>query len=158
MKKFTLILLTITSCGALAQDYRTMDVINNSNLPITVTYDECQSEIANGSTLYNCTEKTSVISKKNSGANFISYPNREENDKSPNVWILKKIVSSLGEQDFIFVQTDSLDEYSRLAQDPKKGFKICLVMNKSLEGLSSTTLVLDNFGTNKFHCQHLSIW
>ena len=156
MKKIAFTIFSLFTCVALALEYRSMDIINNSNIPITVTYDECQSDRLPDSsrTLYNCHEKTTTLSEKSKGQNFIIYHNRAESDQNPNVWLLKKIVSSLGEQNFTVFS--SFEEYFQMTQEDKS-FKTCFSWLEPNISSFSSNVIIDNFGTNSFYCHHLAI-
>ncbi|OGV48502.1 MAG: hypothetical protein A3F46_03690 [Legionellales bacterium RIFCSPHIGHO2_12_FULL_42_9] len=152
MKKSIFILVSLFASVTLAQEYPTIDIINDSNIPITVIYDECQSERVGVEITppSNCIENTAILHEKSSGNNFISYANRKEKDQNPNVLIIKKIVSSLGEQNFI--SFSSFNEINQLYEDDKKSFKLCYAFMVPPYSSFNNLVVLDNHGTSKFYC------
>lgn len=159
MRKSIFIFLELLAGIAFAQEYRSIDIINNSDMPITLTYSECQIDYTGTefSSLYNCTEKTSDLAAKGNGKNFINYGNRKENNQNPNIWILKKIVSPLGEQNYIsFVSMDERDQKTE-SDFGKNVDKFCYawIEDKVKTNGYARTIVFDNLGTNKFYCHHL---
>lgn len=154
MKFFFIVLFTAFPLIAFANEYRTMDIINNSDTLITITYDECQADSPSPSspfTMKNCVEKTTMLRQKGSGSNYLIYHNRKENEASPNLWILKKISSTLGEQQFASFK--SFTEFEQMGQED-----ICYaILLPSLVG-ANRNIILDNLGTNRFYCHRLDLW
>jgi hypothetical protein len=140
-----------------------MDIINNSDIPITVTYDECQSDsssLSEAPTIKNCVEKTTALEQKGSGLNYLTYQNRKENDANSNYWILKKVTSSLGEQQFTSFK--SYEELEKIYMDHYKNhhevsLEICTAAVLPKANGGTRHIILDNLGTNKFYCHHLNL-
>ncbi len=89
-----------------------------------------------------------MLGGKNSGGNSISYINRNEKENSPNFWLLNKIESPFGVQNF--VTFSSWEEYRNINSEDtqyKLGGRYCYA---AIIG----PVILDDFGTKKFYCTH----
>src|SRR3990167_6118064 len=102
MKKFVFTLCLFIGFHALAgETIKTVDIVNNSDIPVTVTYDECYMDSSNVSI---CNEKTTTLSNKNGGTNYV-YIDASNQEKQQSALqkeiVIKKIVSALGVQEFL---------------------------------------------------------
>ena len=75
MKKLIFIALNLISYSLVAQNLvSTVDIINNSDIPVTVTYDLCHTEVLKTKSSFVCTSKTVSLDAKNIGTNYVSSP------------------------------------------------------------------------------------
>ena len=171
------IVLWLISHPAFSQStIETIDIINKSDIPVTVTYEECRVHIAYSK--YNITptpvcseQKTIALSALHGGANYayitpVALTTNDDDDTkddenieiSSPLLIIRKISSTLGEQNLL-----SLEELIKMSQDIEIGNvskdtlpSLCIGVKGFFE--SDTTqapnvLLLDTMGTNKFYCQ-----
>ena len=172
MRQLMAFFLIMINFSAIAQKtIKTIDIINTSDLPLTVTYNVCHMErelrrivydsISN-KTLYdfgppqeNCVEKQVNISGKNIGMNSIEINATDriqaskvgEKSIENAVVYVSSIESTLGVQSFISSaddakKTEGIGSLSR-----------CYGINSDNNGNGGNVIELDNKGTHKIYCQ-----
>jgi len=167
MKKSLFVFLLIISYNVLAEStIETIDIINKSDIPVTVTYEECRvhvNYIEDAITTKCMEQKTLALSAIHNGISYAyikpeKLTSKEEGtDISGALLIIRKISSSLGEQDF-----PSLDEVIKISnkiqtEESQNALPNLCIGTVDSEGSSWFTtpnvLVLDPMGTSKFYCQ-----
>ena len=155
MKKYIFTLCLFIGSHALAgETIKSIDIINTSDIPVTVTYEECYMDSSRN--VKTCSEKTAVLGNKNSGANYV-YIDASSQEKQQSVLVkqiaIRKIVSSLGEQDFLSFE-DYNRVYKELAENKVLGVMPNLCVGRVDINTGINLIVLDNLGANKFYCGH----
>lgn len=164
-------LMLISYCSIAQKSIKTIDIINTSDLSLTVTYNVCHMErelrrvvydsISN-KTLYDfgppqekCLEKRAIMSGINTGTNSIEI-NATDQVKATKVGeksienaviYVSSIESSLGIQSFISSSDDAkkIEGIGALSR--------CYGINSDSNGNGGNVIELDNKGTNKIYCQ-----
>jgi hypothetical protein len=171
--RMIIMLFFVVSDNALAQKtIKTIDVINVSDLSLTITYNLCHNERTlqrkyydsiNNITQYvygeneqTCIEKTNNLSGKNTGKNIVKI-NANDQVKAANIGeksidnaevYVFKITSQLGEQNFIASESDA----KKTREDETNGaLSRCLGANSSNAG-GGNVIELDNKGTTRIYC------
>jgi len=173
-RRLIISLLIVASHDALAQKtIKTIDIINVSNLSLTVTYNVCHKEAVlqrmfrdsnNGQMQYvygtpeiNCVEKTTTFDGKNMSKNIVTV-NADDQIKATKIGeksvgnaevYVFKVVSQFGEQDFIASEADA----KKTREVETNGtLSRCYAVNSDNNGNAGNVVELDNKGTNKIYC------
>src|SRR6185312_12476452 len=164
------LLAAVFSSNVMAEKLtNTIDIINNSNLAATVTYNICTFNTdTNGMLLEkDCKEKIVLLQGKESGLNKVvidakfaplnpAKQNPALDTEITSVYIAK-IQSNLGQQTFV----SSLNDLNGIFDDKNlilRGLHINVCSNMDYTSYAPTpgdtnnVIILDNHGTNKFYC------
>ncbi|HAT1766767.1 TPA: hypothetical protein I8Y96_002267 [Legionella pneumophila] len=164
-------LMLISYCSIAQKSIKTIDIINTSDLSLTVTYNVCHMEHELRRIVYdsirdqylydfappheNCFEKKAILGGINTGTNLIEIIATDQvkatkvGEKSIDnaVVYVTKIESSLGMQIFI----SSYEETKKSEGVGEIG--LCYGINSRYHSNGGNVIELDNKGTNKIYCQ-----
>lgn len=151
MRKIICVVMAIFSTGAMAETYtRNIDIINNSNIPLKITYNLCTTVTTNDSTSNeNCIEKMASLSAKGGKTNKISFQ-ADTMGGFEGVYtqvFIGGIYSSLGKQIFASSHAQEMNtpDLSSCSDSWPAGGSSRLYPR-------GNTIILDNMGTEKFYC------
>jgi len=157
MKIITGVVLAIFSACAMAQiESRNVEIINNSNIPIKITYNLCTQIIPNehmgehGLVKENCTETAAMLGEKGKANKISLQADREDDDQKKQVIYTEVFVTGIssvfGKQTFAS---------SRMQWSDKPAMSICSDSKSPWDafiGPVGNTFILDNMGTKKVYC------
>lgn len=150
---------------------KSIDIVNKSDIPITLTYELCHWESIRGvvNTGKNVCEKEKIIELGGIGtnSNYFSidtvggYRAQQtgEKDIHSNSVIVTRIASSLGEQEFVssFNEGSIIDNELSYGDHYGETISFCWSNNEPKSPTSSNVIILDTMGTNKFYCHSLKM-